>query len=32
MIDYRAINKFVDTQFVYTYNLPILPFTKARAL
>ena len=32
MIDCGAINKFIDTQFIYTYNLPILPFTKVRAL
>ena len=32
MIDCRAINKFINTQFVCTYNLFILPFTKAYAL
>ena len=32
MIDCGATDKFVDTQFVCTYNLPTLPLTKARAL
>jgi hypothetical protein len=32
IIDCRAINEFVNTQFVYTYNLPTVPLTKAYAL
>ena len=32
IINYGAINKFINTQFIYTYNLPIIPLTKARAL
>jgi len=32
MINYGATNKFIDTYFVRTYNLPTLPLTKARAL
>jgi len=32
IINCKATNKFIDTQFVRTYNLSILPFTKARAL
>ena len=32
MINCEAINKFINTQFMYIYNLPILPFAKARAL
>ena len=32
IINYRATNKFVDTQFIYIYNLPTLPLAKARAL
>ena len=32
MINCRTINKFINTEFVYTYNLLILPLIKARAL
>jgi len=32
MINCGATNKFIDTQFVRTYNLPTLPLAKARAL
>ena len=32
MINCGAINKFINTQFIYTYNLPTLPFTKVRTL
>ena len=32
MIDCGAIDKFIDTQFVHTYNLLTLPLTKAHAL
>jgi len=32
IINYEATNKFIDTYFIYTYNLPTLPLTKARAL
>ena len=32
IINYGATNKFINTQFIYTYNLPTLPLTKACAL
>jgi hypothetical protein len=32
MIDCRATDEFIDTQFVYTYNLPTVPLIKAYAL
>jgi len=32
IIDCTATNKFVDTQFMYIYNLPTFPLAKARAL
>ena len=32
MIDCKATNKFINTQFVHIYSLLILPFIKAHAL
>jgi hypothetical protein len=32
IINCGAINEFINTQFVYTYNLPTIPLIKACAL